>query len=340
MTFLEEWPYRQGVQILFCQFGLATNHQEILPTWPGKIEVPSLLTDFHEIKTIDWPQTDGDAYIFIHDSKESKPYYHCEGKNWFFEGPFVDLARTTSDPRFTFWGNQGFLYRLTLSTLEKNHQIYSFHACGLTDEAGKKIFVVAGGAGSGKTVYLLSGLRLGLKLFSTETVHFRIRENEIEWYMGSLIDNIRLGTLRHDFPEFLPSELVNNSDWSKEWQRKVAIDLSAYKFPSTTLVSPECWLILPHIEEGRESYQFNEINDLRIAARILFNNITEKIANSFILFDVLTMTGFDSPTMASNRLRAIMALLTHPQTKRPLEILAGPKECWSPLLTNRNRLKV
>lgn len=328
----KEWPYRIGTKILFCQFGLSSNCLEILPVWPGKIEVPSLLTDFNEIITISWPESGADAYIFIKNLQGTRPLYEIEGNKWFFEGPFLDLARKASDRRFTFWGNQGFLYRLTLACLERNHNVYSFHACGLVDETRKRLMVVAGGAGSGKTVFLLSGLRRGLKLFSTETVHFRLVNGQIHWFMGSLIDNIRLGTLRHDFPDFLPAELRTLTDWSREWQTKVALDLSAFRFSSATLISPECWIIFPHIEEGRTGCELNEVSDRRQAARLLFQNLTEKIASSFILYDLLPVTGFDQRDLASKRLEAVIKLLSHPQIKTPLEILAGPKECWGKLL--------
>jgi hypothetical protein len=326
------WPYRQGAQILFCRFGLAANCPELMPVWPGKIEVPSLLTDFHEVSQINWPENEADGYIFIQNSGEVKPGYKVKGREWFFEGPLLELSQKTSDRRFSFWGNQGFLYRLTLACLEKNHGVYSFHACGLVDETQKKLFVVAGGAGSGKTVYLLSGLRRGLKLFSTETVHFRLAGDQIEWFMGSLLDNIRLGTLHHDFPDFLPPELKNTADWSREWQTKVAVDLSAFRFASTRLISPECQVIFPHIEEGRRGYELHEIKDRRQAARILFQNISEKIASSFILYDVLPIVGFDSPELASKRLEALKRFLSHPQTKTPVEILAGPGACWANLM--------
>lgn len=326
------WPYRTGAKILFCQFGFSSNCWEILPVWPGKIEVPSLLTDFHEVITIDWPESGADAYIFIQNLPRTMPGYETEGNQWFFEGPFLDLAQQVSDRRFTFWGNQGFLYRLTLACLEKNHNIYSFHACGLVDEDGKRLIVVAGGAGSGKTVYLLSGLRGGLKLFSTETVHFRLENGQIHWFMGSLVDNVRLGTLHYDFPDFLPAELMTLTDWSREWQTKVALDLSAFRFSSATLVSPECWIIFPHIEEGRTGCELNEVADRRQAARLLFQNLTEKIANSFILYDVLPIVGFDHIDLARKRLEAVVKLLSHPQTKTPVEILAGPRECWGNLL--------
>lgn len=333
MSYLnKDWPYRTGAKILFCEFGIGSNCLEILPVWPGKIEVPSLLTDFHEVVSIDWPEREADAYIFIKNLQEAAPHYEIKGNEWFFEGPFLDLAQKTSDRRFTFWGNQGFLYRLTLACLEKNHQVYSLHACGLVDEAGQRLIVVAGGAGSGKTVYLLSGLRRGLKLFSTETVHFRLMDGQIHWFMGSLVDNVRLGTLHHDFPDFLPTELMTLTDWSKEWQIKVALDLSAFRFSSSSLISPECWIIFPHIEEGRTGCELNEVSDQRQAARLLFQNVTEKIADSFILYDVLPVVGFDQRDLASKRLEAVVKLLAHPQTKTPLEILAGPKECWGNLL--------
>ena len=105
-----------------------------------------------------------------------------------FKGPFLKLTQEASDLRFSLWGNQGFLYRYALYLLEKKHRIYNFHACALFHEKKDQMFVVIGGAGSGKTVYLLSGLIKGLKLFSTETVHFRIEKNAVTWFLGSLVE--------------------------------------------------------------------------------------------------------------------------------------------------------
>lgn len=329
------WPFCQGVQILACRFGLASNREELLPLLPGPIEVASLCTDFHEVLPISWPQEEADAYIFIADDPFSEPEYQTEGASWFFRGPFVQLSQQASDRRFSFWGNQGFLYRLTLRELEKNHGIYSFHACGLVDEVNNRLYLVVGGAGSGKTVYLLSGLSRGLRLFSTETVHFKLEAGEINWFMGSLIDNIRLGTLRHDFPSFLPPELRREEDLSKEWQKKVALDLSAYRYSSSTLISPGCVLIFPRIEQGREGFKAWRVEDRRKAARLLFTNLTEKIAPSFVLYDLLAIPGFDSPELAAERLKAVYNLLAHPEVQPPLEVLSNPRDCWGDIL-NKN----
>ncbi len=315
--------------------GLASNHQGLLPIWPGPVEVPSLLTDFYEVREIDWPTDEADGYILVEEAPDEATQYKVEDNAWIFRGPFIRLSRETADRRYTFWGNQGLLYRLTLAWLEKNHGIYSLHACGLVDEAKRRLIVVAGGPGSGKTVYLLSGLLRGLKLFSTETVHFRLMASEVQWFIGSLVDNIRLGTLRHDFPSFLPASLADSGEWSREWQAKIAVDLSAYRYSMDVLTSPDCLLIFPRVEEGRPGFKSLAIEDRRHAARILFQNISEKIASSFILYDVLAVTGLETKEQAAARLNAVFNLLSHPRTRQPVEILTNPKECWGSLLESR-----
>jgi len=331
-NFNDQWPWRSGVEILGCRVGLASNQQALLPVWPGPLEVPSLLTDFHEVREIAWPGDEADGYILVEEAPDEAAHYKVENNAWIFRGPFTRLSRETADRRYSFWGNQGLLYRLTLAWLEKNHGVYSLHACGLVDEAQRRLIVVAGGPGSGKTVYLLSGLLRGFRLFSTETVHFRLVASEVQWFMGSLVDNIRLGTLRHDFPSFLPPALAGSWDWSREWQAKIAVDLSAYRYSKDVLTSPDCLLILPRVEEGRAGFKSLAIEDRRQAARILFQNISEKIASSFILYDVLAVTGLETQEQAAARLKAVFNLLEHPQTHQPLEILTNPKECWGNLL--------
>ncbi len=305
---------------------------ELLPLLPFPLDVPSLLTDFYQVVEIPWPEEKADAYIFIQEAPEMSPQWTRENNNWLFQGPFLRLSREASDRRFSFWGNLGFLYRLTLALLEKNHDIYSLHACGLIDETNHRLIVVAGGAGSGKTVFLLRGLEKGLKLFSTETVHFRLEGQQIKWFMGSLVDNIRLGTLRHDFPSFWPADYPGQIKFEREWQTKVAVDLSGYKYGSSTLTSPACLLLFPRVEEGRPGFLVNQVEDKRQAARIIFSNMTEKIANSFVLYDFLAVTGLDTPSMAARRLEVVTRLLSHPTIKGPIEILTNPRECWGEFL--------
>ena len=191
-----------GIQILKATVGIRSNAKALLPTFPQTIEVKSLLTDF--AKMVEIPCSgELDGHIVLENKPAGPATFEFSKHKALFHGPLLELEDSASDLRFSLWGNQGFLYRFILFLLEEKHRIYSLHACGLFDEKRNFLYVIVGGAGSGKTVYLLSGIAKGLKLFSTETVHFKIEGNELIWFKGSLVDNVRLGTLIQDFPQFL-----------------------------------------------------------------------------------------------------------------------------------------
>ncbi|GAH37994.1 unnamed protein product, partial [marine sediment metagenome] len=240
--------------------------------------------------------------------------------------------REASDLRFSLWGNQGFLYRYALYLLEKKHRIYNFHACALYQEKKDQMFVVIGGAGSGKTVYLLNGLAKGLKLFSTETVHFRIEKDAVSWFMGSLVDNVRLGTLMYNFPQFLPK--IETQEAGEEWQKKIALDLSPYKTDFEELKTPRSVVILfPRIEEGRKGFLLNLIEDRRKATKALFDNISQKIAENVILYDKIPVLGFDEKQMALARLKYASQLVHHKTITKIASVLSNPDDCWGDLLS-------
>ena len=217
--------YKTAIKILKARIGIESSTEELLPSFPLKTEVKSLLTDFRDVEQI--PYSDNlDGHISIKDSS-SELSFELTGERATFQGPLLKLTQEASDLRFSLWGNQGFLYRFTLSLLEKKHKIFNLHACALYNTEKNHLYVVIGGAGSGKTVYLLSGLEKGLKLFSTETVHVRGEKNTLSCSMGSLVDNVRLGTLTHHFPQFLRQ--IDTQEVENEWQEKIALDLYSSK---------------------------------------------------------------------------------------------------------------
>jgi len=319
----------KNVRVLKATIRLASNREEILPSFPLKIEVPSLRTDFRDVVEVPSSRA-ADGEIAIED-RAGRPSARISGRRAWFGGPFRRLAREVSDVRFGFWGNQGFLYRFALRLLEERHGIFSFHAAGLVDERGPALYVVVGGAGSGKTVFLLSGLARGLKLFSTETVHFRFASASVLWDKGSLVDNVRLGTLVHDFPKFLPSG-ISPTGSTDLWDRKIALDLGPFAASADTLANPDVVLLLPRIEEGREGYLRRRVEDPRTAAKAFFDNISQKIAESFILYDSLAVPGQDTPALAAARLRAVRRLAVHPTVRLTAKVLSGPARCWGDLL--------
>lgn len=320
---------KTGLKILEAKVGIESNKEELLPRLPFKTEVKSLLTDFREVESIPF-STGLDGYISVEESS-SKPLFEFLETKAKFKGPFLNLTQEASDLRFSLWGNQGFLYRYTLYLLEKRHRIFNLHACALYREERDHLYIVIGGAGSGKTVYLLSGLTKGLKLFSTETVHFRIVEDEIIWFMGSLIDNIRLGTLMYNFPQFLPK--IETQEAGDVWQKKVALDLSSHKVDTDKLITPKAVTILfPRIEEGRKGFISSAIEDKRKAAKALFDNISQKLTETVILYDKVPLLGLDEKELARSRLKCVNRLVHHETVLETASILSNPHECWGDYL--------
>jgi hypothetical protein len=272
-----------------------------------------------------------DAAIVLEDRPDGELFSSRSRNEFAFHGPLLKLERSASDIRFSLWGNQGFLYRLVLYLLEEKHKIFNFHACGLYDEAKHVLYVIAGGAGSGKTVYLLSGLARGLKLFSTETVHFRAEGRKIAWFKGSLVDNVRLGALIHDFPRFLPVAISGRAE-RDVWQKKIALDLSAHQYRPDIIFSPRVILLFPHIEEGRQGFILHKMTDERKAAKTIFDNLAQKIAETVVLYDRCPLTGFDTPALAAGRLKASMKFVGHSSVSVIASVLSNPKECWGDLL--------
>lgn len=321
---------RAGLRILQASFLVRSNRDELLPSFPLKVEVPSLLTDFRSVDPTPCPASP-DGTIVIQDVP-GRPTARLAGRRASFRGPFRLLARRASDARYGFWGNQGFLYRFALRLLEERNGLFGFHAAGLVDERGPVLYVVIGGAGSGKTVFLLSGLARGLKLFSTETVHFGLSSSgKLRWIKGSLVDNVRLGTLVHDFPSFRPPNVpaVGTKDL---WSQKIALDLGAFASTADVLVNPACVLLLPRVEEGRSGHLRRPVADPRVAAKAFFDNISQKIGESFVLYDRLPLPGQDTAALAAARLRAAERLARHPSVRLTASVLAGPERCWGDLL--------
>ena len=321
--------FRRGVRIVEATVALSANRESLLPVLPPPLEVHSLHTDFREVERVPY-SSHADGKISVTEDASAPPRYQISGTRAVWEGPLTALSRRASDPRFSLWGNLGFLYRFAQFLLEKRHRIYNLHACALYEPSRHRLFVVSGGAGSGKTVYLLSGLERGLSLFSTETVHFRHEGRHIRWFMGSLADNVRVGTLRRHFPRFLPA--VAGRPRKDDWNRKIAIDLSSFRSPEQALVDPAVVLLFPRVEEGFGRFVLWPLREDRPAAQSLFANISEKLSQTTILYDRIPVPGFDSSDLAEARRRACLDLARHRNVAFSGAVISSPEGCWGDLL--------
>lgn len=321
--------FRRGVRILEATIALTANRESLLPVLPPPLEVHSLHTDFREVEPVPYSSS-ADGKISLIEAASLPPRCRISGTRVTWEGPLTALSRRAFDPRFSLWGNLGFLYRFAQFLLEKHHRIYNMHACALYEPSRQRLFVVIGGAGSGKSVYLLGGLERGLSLFSTETVHFRHEGRHLRWFMGSLADNVRVGTLRRHFPRFLPPGLGRPA--GDDWTRKIAIDLSSYCSQEQTLIDPAVVLLFPRVEEGFGRFVLRPLREVRPASQLLFANISEKLTQTTILYDRIPVPGLDSAELAEARRRACLDLAGHRSIAFSGTAHTGPLDCWGDLL--------
>jgi hypothetical protein len=153
---LSESYYRTGVRILEATVAVSANRRSLLPSLPPPLEVKSLHTDFRAVEEVPYSRR-ADGSIRLTEKPAAEPRYRRAGTRFCVEGPLDRLSRRASDLRYSLWGNQGFLYRLALFLLEKKHGIFSLHACALYESTADRLFVVAGGAGSGSGNFAAGG---------------------------------------------------------------------------------------------------------------------------------------------------------------------------------------
>ena len=135
----------------------------------------------------------------------------------------------------------------------------------------------------------------------------------------------------YDFPRFSPSYPTPSPD--KVWDEKIALDLSAYQTEYMEISDLSSTILLfPHIEEGRKSFVYNSIKNKSKAARLIFENISQKIAETFILYDKVPVVGFEEDQLASKRYNTVRKLVLNPSISHIASILTNPKKCWGDLL--------
>ena len=327
--------HRRAVRIVHARLGLVSNDRDLLTRSEYFTDrVPqSLLTDYHRVDDVPW---DGgaagvDAEIRIIDTPGLEPAITLEPDRVLAVGDWTALEAANSDRRYSLFGNLGFVFRYAIHALERYHDTWSFHASAMVDDKGD-LWLIPGGAGAGKTVFLLEGLGRGWTIFSTEMTHLRLTERGYEFYKGSLFDNIRLGTLLYDFPavtERLGLALPPSSD---PWGAKIALDLGHVQTPADVLVSPSLRIVSPKVESGRERAVVTPLDRREKLVKLLFDNATEKHGGTVLLYDRLPIPSLDTPGLMARRLRAMHALVDRATIKSARSTLCGARNCMEGLV--------
>jgi len=320
--------YKRAVKILEARIGLISNNEKLI-TEPRYFEgqvMESLLTDIHSIQSI--PYTDDlDAYFVVIDDPQLEPQVKITEKVCYCTGDFTRYEKECSDNRYSLFGNLGLFFKYLLVTLERYHHIYSFHASSMFSPRRNTLLLVVGGAGAGKTVFLLKGLEDDWRIFSTEMTHFRFTEKGYEFYMGSLYDNIRLGNLIYDFPrakEKLKVEIP--AGVTDIWGHKIAIDMG-HIAAEPRYLNPQVTIIDARIESGRETPIVKTITRPEKIVKILFDNATEKLGPTLIFYDKIPVESFDTPELMRKRLQVMYRFVKEVKINTVKSVLAGAKNC-------------
>ena len=244
---------RRAIKISQLRLGLLSNSHALIHAreyFADQVQ-QSILTTYHKVEDIAW---DGlDVQWTILDEPAAPASIHVEGDRIVAVGDFTGLETRNPDRRYSLFGNLGFLYRYVIRGLEEFHETFTFHASAMVDEATGELWLIPGSAGAGKTVFLLSGLGRGWTIFSTEMTHVRVTERGFEWFKGSLLDNIRVGNLLHDFPEATRRLGLHLPSVQEVWATKIAIDFAPAQTAADVLVNPPLRIIHPKVESGRET---------------------------------------------------------------------------------------
>jgi hypothetical protein len=300
--------YRRIIKVLNVRIELVSNTELIYaPNYFSLTDVESLLSDYASVEELP-VETAPDGSIVILD-EDVLPSIHVRDTLAVARGPFGALEKSMQDKRYTLLGNQGLLYRFIMYILEKKYSIYSFHANALYNAQRDELLVVFGGAASGKSPALMAGLHNGLKVFGTELVHFSVESDKFYFYQSSCLDNIRPQSIHDDFPELLSKLAVPDSQGFSSPSSKFLLDMRHFAASSSVLTSPRLRLIVPRVEAGRDPVITSKTTDQGLVAKMLFDNLAEKIAASFTMYHCMASNGFDSPFLAMRRLSAVQTLL-------------------------------
>ncbi len=285
--------------------------------------VESLLSDFGEITELPADSKSDTSLIIV--KSHDGPELIIDDSKAVAIGDFEAFEVNTEDKRFTLLGNQGLLYRLILSTLEKKHEIYSFHANALYNESSNELIVFFGGAGSGKSPALMAGLCKHLRVFGTELVHFSIRGDDLIFYRSSCYDNIRPQCIHEDFPELITVLKVPNCENFYSPSSKFLLNMSSYSSKESVIRNPKLRMIVPKVEMGRKPVIYTKETKTDNMTKMIFDNLSEKIGSSFIMYNKIAVPGFDTAKEASSRLKTSRLLVKKSRLQCVEMFIAPPR---------------
>jgi hypothetical protein len=319
----------RAIEIRDVKIGLSSNNEKLIgdPEYFEKIVPQSLLTDYYQVKEIPY-SADLDAHVTLIDEKGIRTKVLHSDRELVARADFTNLEGSCKDKRYAFLGTQGMLYRFILWVLETQKGVYSFHSASLFDPFQKRFLLILGGPNSGKTPVLLAGVQKGYQVFGTELTHLKEEPNGYSFFRGGVIDNIRPGHMIKHFPAVLQKLGMKLEQGGHDlWNIKIAVDFRSFEFPEDSVKNPLVEIILPKIEEGGESPVVNEVKLEKDIVKILFENASEKIGATTLMYDQFPIAGFDNQKQAERRFAAMQSLVHKMRPRRVWSFIAASGQC-------------
>jgi hypothetical protein len=322
----DKLPFKRGVRVCGAVIGLASNNESLItdPQYFEAMILQSLLTDLWRLEDVPYDRVD--AEFWVHDVPNLPLSMREEnsGRRLVLEGDFSHAEKICTDSRYSLFGNIGLFFKYLLVVLERRNA-FSFHASAIYREDDGRLVVFVGPAGCGKTVFILSAIERGWKVLTVEMAHCEFHGDDLLIHKGALYDNVRVGNLTVDFPGAVEPLRITIPETRDVWGHKFAIDLNPVAVESDCLVNPKTSVVFPKVEMGRGNPEISELRRDGALRRKLFDNLTEKIGSTLLLYDELPVQGFDYPELGKARLAFVDEFMKRITDAR--SVLTGPKNC-------------
>lgn len=336
MISLDNNKYMRAFSLYKLNFIIESKNKELINNdefFLGKGEhLHSLLSNFNHLQEID-PPNYPDVIFRLRDSNATAVSFTQKGDNTFeLAGPLVKNETHAKDKRVCIFGNMGFFSKFLVRELEKKG-IFSIHSTSFFDPKNKRLFLVIGGSGSGKSTVLLKAISIGgIEVFGTEITHFSTGSSDIKMIKGSMWQNCRMGNLVFDFPELLEKFGLTSIEGDL-WHMYKSVPLHNLQTPESDFERLKIVILMPRIEGERNTISINKVAKSTILFN-LFQNMSDKVSPPTLLWGNHFLPSIDSSVLQIVRMSSAEKFLASAQIESCWNILASPGRCLEGLYPN------